>query len=120
MRRGEPDELRHVAVRDYLRGHPDEVVRYAAVKPEIGPLTPRIGSRTSRGRARIVEALEERALGWVRMGARRRRLSHGFYARLHLGDALFDVGLQRLERAELLPAAGDERGVVVASLPGRR
>ena len=54
---------RHLAVRDYLRAHPDEADAYAAEKR-------RVASDTSHrdeyalGKAAFVDALEQRALAW--------------------------------------------------------
>jgi GrpB-like predicted nucleotidyltransferase (UPF0157 family) len=47
---GSADEFRHLALRDYLRAHPDEVARYAALSARSPPGTRRTASPTSRAR----------------------------------------------------------------------
>ncbi|MGH3220513.1 MAG: GrpB family protein [Streptosporangiaceae bacterium] len=61
---GSAQSRRHVAVRDYLRAHPDEARRYADVKREAARLA--AGSRVaySRGKDRYLQALEHTALAW--------------------------------------------------------
>jgi GrpB-like predicted nucleotidyltransferase (UPF0157 family) len=63
---GGEDERRHLAVRDYLRAHPEEAVRYAALKYELVSRHP--GDRLAyiEGKADYVAALERRALAWRR------------------------------------------------------
>jgi GrpB-like predicted nucleotidyltransferase (UPF0157 family) len=58
-------ELRHVALRDYLRAHPEEATRYGEVKRELVALRP--GDRLAyiAGKADHVAALERRALDWL-------------------------------------------------------
>jgi GrpB-like predicted nucleotidyltransferase (UPF0157 family) len=46
-------ELRHVAVRDFLRTHSDDAARYAALKNALVARNPRDRSHTSRARATI-------------------------------------------------------------------
>ena len=60
------DEFRHLAVRDYLRGHPDEAASYAALKREAA-------KRAQQDRLAYIEAkrgyvrdLEARAVKWAR------------------------------------------------------
>jgi GrpB-like predicted nucleotidyltransferase (UPF0157 family) len=62
---GDDDERRHLALRDYLRAHPDEAERYAARKREL--VGDRPGDRLAyiEGKAAYVAALERRALRWV-------------------------------------------------------
>lgn len=59
---GSDHEMRHLALRDYLRAHPDEAARYAEVKREL--VDERPGDRLAyiEGKADYVAALEERAV----------------------------------------------------------
>jgi GrpB-like predicted nucleotidyltransferase (UPF0157 family) len=62
---GSADELRHLAVRDYLRAHPDEVSAYAELKR--GLVARASGDRLAyiAGKDSYVAALERRALAWA-------------------------------------------------------
>jgi GrpB-like predicted nucleotidyltransferase (UPF0157 family) len=62
---GSDHELRHLAVRDYLRAQPGEALRYAEVKRELVAAHP--GDRLAyiEGKAGYVAALEQRALDWL-------------------------------------------------------
>jgi GrpB-like predicted nucleotidyltransferase (UPF0157 family) len=62
---GSEDERRHLAVRDYLRAHPDEVAAYAEVKRGLAARAP--GDRLAyiEGKDAYVAALERRALAWA-------------------------------------------------------
>ena len=62
---GSDDELRHRALRDYLRAHPDEARRYAEVKRGLAANHP--GDRLAYidGKAGYVADLERRALDWL-------------------------------------------------------
>jgi GrpB-like predicted nucleotidyltransferase (UPF0157 family) len=64
-RAGSEDERRHLAVRDYLRAHPDEVVAYAELKRGLVARAP--GDRLAyiTGKDSYVAALELRALAWA-------------------------------------------------------
>ena len=59
---GSEDERRHLAVRDYLRAHPEEAAGYAALKRELAARHP--GDRLAyiEGKEEFVTALERRAL----------------------------------------------------------
>jgi GrpB-like predicted nucleotidyltransferase (UPF0157 family) len=61
---GSGHELRHLALRDYLRTHPDEVAEYAARKRDL--VARNAGDRLAyiAGKDRYVAALERRALAW--------------------------------------------------------
>jgi GrpB-like predicted nucleotidyltransferase (UPF0157 family) len=61
---GGDHERRHLALRDYLRVHPEEATRYAELKRELVALHP--GDRLAyiAGKAAYVAALERRALDW--------------------------------------------------------
>ena len=62
---GSEHELRHLALRDYLRAHPDEALEYGALKRDLVARHP--GDRLAYidGKDRFVAALEERALAWA-------------------------------------------------------
>ncbi len=62
---GSEDERRHLAVRDYLRAHPEEVARYGALKRGLAARAP--GDRLAyiEGKDTYVAALECRALAWA-------------------------------------------------------
>ena len=61
---GSGHERRHLALRDYLRAHPDEVARYADLKRALVARAP--GDRLAYvdGKDEYVAALERRALAW--------------------------------------------------------
>jgi GrpB-like predicted nucleotidyltransferase (UPF0157 family) len=62
---GSEDERRHLAVRDYLRAHSDEVNAYAELKRRLVARAP--GDRLAyiEGKEEYVAALERRALDWA-------------------------------------------------------
>jgi GrpB-like predicted nucleotidyltransferase (UPF0157 family) len=62
---GSEDERRHLAVRDYLRAHPDEAGAYADRKRDLVARAP--GDRLAyiEGKEEYVAALERRALAWA-------------------------------------------------------
>jgi GrpB-like predicted nucleotidyltransferase (UPF0157 family) len=62
---GSEDERRHLAVRDYLRAHSDEVAAYAELKRGLVARAP--GDRLAyiEGKEEYVAALERRALAWT-------------------------------------------------------
>jgi GrpB-like predicted nucleotidyltransferase (UPF0157 family) len=61
---GSAQHRRHVAVRDYLRAHPDEARRYADVKREAARLAAGSREAYSRAKDRYLQALEHTALRW--------------------------------------------------------
>ena len=63
---GSEHELRHVAVRDFLRSHPDEAARYAALKREVVARHPEDRLAYIEDKDGYVTALERRALTWAR------------------------------------------------------
>lgn len=62
---GSAHERRHLAVRDFLRAHPEEAARYAALKRAVAARHP--GDRLAyiAGKDDHVAALEARALVWA-------------------------------------------------------
>lgn len=64
-RAGSEHELRHVAVRDFLRGHPGEAARYAALKREVVARHPQDRLAYIDGKDAYVTALEQRAVAWA-------------------------------------------------------
>jgi GrpB-like predicted nucleotidyltransferase (UPF0157 family) len=65
---GSEHEHRHLALRDYLRGHPDEAAGYAALKRELVATHPEDRLAYIEGKADHVAALERRALEWADHG----------------------------------------------------
>jgi GrpB-like predicted nucleotidyltransferase (UPF0157 family) len=63
---GSEHELRHVAVRDYLREHGDEAARYEALKRELAARHPQHRLAYIAGKEEYVTALERRAVEWAR------------------------------------------------------
>lgn len=63
---GSADELRHPALRDYLRAHRDEAEAYAAVKRELARQGGRDRLAYIAGKRQYVDALEVRALAWTK------------------------------------------------------
>jgi GrpB-like predicted nucleotidyltransferase (UPF0157 family) len=61
---GGEHEHRHLALRDYLRAHPDEVEEYAALKRDLVARYPEDRLAYIDGKDRYVAALEGRALAW--------------------------------------------------------
>jgi GrpB-like predicted nucleotidyltransferase (UPF0157 family) len=61
---GGPHERRHLAVRDFLRAHPEEVAAYAAFKRVIAEQHPGDRLAYMAGKDRYVVDLERRALDW--------------------------------------------------------
>jgi GrpB-like predicted nucleotidyltransferase (UPF0157 family) len=59
---GSDFEHRHLAVRDYLRAHPDEAAAYAALKREVAERHPQDRIAYIEGKDAYVRALEARAL----------------------------------------------------------
>lgn len=62
---GSEHELRHLAVRDYLRAHPEEAGRYAALKRQMAERHPQDRLAYIDGKDEYMAALEERALAWA-------------------------------------------------------
>jgi GrpB-like predicted nucleotidyltransferase (UPF0157 family) len=63
---GGEHEFRHVAVRDFLRSHPDEAACYAALKREVVARHPQDRLAYIDGKDEYVMALERRAVTWAR------------------------------------------------------
>lgn len=70
-RAGSAHEERHLAVRDYLRAHPDEADAYAALKRGLVARRPLDRLAYMHGKASYVVELEQRALYWARERTRR-------------------------------------------------
>jgi GrpB-like predicted nucleotidyltransferase (UPF0157 family) len=62
--RGSTQHRRHVAVRDYLRAHPDEARRYADMKREAARRAAGHRAAYSRAKDQYLQALEQAALRW--------------------------------------------------------
>jgi len=63
---GGPEELRHLAVRDFLRVHPGDAARYAALKRALVARHPEDRLAYIAGKEEHMAALEARALAWAR------------------------------------------------------
>ena len=63
---GGREELRHLAVRDFLRAHPGEAARYAALKQELVARHPEDRLAYIAGKEEHMAALEARGLAWAR------------------------------------------------------
>lgn len=61
---GSHQELRHLAVREFLRSHPEESDAYESVKREAAIAANGERAAYSKGKDAFVHALEERALAW--------------------------------------------------------
>jgi len=62
---GGQEELRHLAVRDYLRAHPGEAARYAELKRRLVARHPQDRLAYIAGKEAFVAALEARAVAWA-------------------------------------------------------
>jgi GrpB-like predicted nucleotidyltransferase (UPF0157 family) len=67
---GSRHELRHLAVRDFLRAHDDEAARYAALKRDVAARHPQDRLAYIAGKDSYVAALEARAVEWAATGPR--------------------------------------------------
>ena len=63
---GSEHELRHVAVRDFLRAHDEEAARYEALKRRVAGRHPQDRLAYIEGKSAYVAALEGRAVRWAR------------------------------------------------------
>jgi GrpB-like predicted nucleotidyltransferase (UPF0157 family) len=63
---GSEHEFRHLALRDYLRGHPDEAARYEALKREAVKRYPQDRLAYIEAKDEYVRGLEARAVKWAR------------------------------------------------------
>lgn len=63
---GSEHEFRHVAVRDFLRTHADEAVRYTALKRQVVARHPQDRLAYIEGKDEYVTTLEARAVAWAR------------------------------------------------------
>jgi GrpB-like predicted nucleotidyltransferase (UPF0157 family) len=62
---GSQQELRHLAVRDYLREHPHEAARYEALKRELVRRHPQDRLAYVAGKDAFMLDLEARAVAWA-------------------------------------------------------
>jgi GrpB-like predicted nucleotidyltransferase (UPF0157 family) len=62
---GSEHERRHIAVRDFLRAHPDEAARYEALKRDVAAHHPQDRLAYIDGKEAYVTALERRAVAWA-------------------------------------------------------
>jgi GrpB-like predicted nucleotidyltransferase (UPF0157 family) len=62
---GSRHELRHLAVRDYLREHDEEAARYAEFKRALAERHPQDRLAYIAGKRPHVDALERRAVAWA-------------------------------------------------------
>lgn len=58
---------RHVAVRDYLRMHPEEAVQYGSLKKQLAAQFPNDIDAYIDGKDLFVKQLEQRALIWKKI-----------------------------------------------------
>jgi GrpB-like predicted nucleotidyltransferase (UPF0157 family) len=63
---GSQHEFRHLALRDYLRGHTDEAARYEALKREAVRRFPQDRLAYIEAKEEYVTELEARAVSWAR------------------------------------------------------
>lgn len=63
---GSEQELRHLAMRDFLRAHRDEAAEYAELKRRLVARSPHDRLAYMAGKQQYVDALETRALAWAR------------------------------------------------------
>lgn len=63
---GSEHEFRHIALRDFLRSHPDEAARYAALKREVVARHPQDRLAYIDAKSEYVTDLERRAGTWAR------------------------------------------------------
>lgn len=62
---GSKDEFRHLAVRNFLRSHPEESLIYARLKRVIAARAPYDRLAYIEGKSAFMEGLEVRALNWA-------------------------------------------------------
>ena len=65
---GSEHELRHPAVRDFLRTHPDEAAGYEALKRGLAARHPQDRLSYIEGKDEYMAGLEARALQWAHLG----------------------------------------------------
>jgi GrpB-like predicted nucleotidyltransferase (UPF0157 family) len=73
---GSHQELRHLAVRDYLRAHPDEAARYERLKRELVREHPQDRLAYVAGKDAFMGELEARAVAWATADPGRAPTSH--------------------------------------------
>jgi len=68
-RAGGLEELRHLAVRDFLRSHPDEAARYGELKRAVVERRPDDRIAYIEGKDKYVKDLQDRAVVWAGVDA---------------------------------------------------
>lgn len=61
---------RHLAVRDYLKSHSEDVIEYGKLKERLAQQFPKDIERYSEGKNNFVQDLEQRAIKWKRKNNR--------------------------------------------------
>ena len=79
------DIQRHIAVRDYLRSHPDTAAEYAALKKKLAAEFPYDNDGYCDGKEEYMKSLEEKALRWQ---SKQNRLSTGISLGICFGAAI--------------------------------
>jgi GrpB-like predicted nucleotidyltransferase (UPF0157 family) len=97
---GSVHELRHLAVRDFLRAHRDEAAEYAELKRAIAARHPNDRLAYVEGKGDYMTDLEARAVAWALSGQRRPGLLHAVEERLEARQQAVDVVQQ--PRARLI------------------
>lgn len=63
---GNPEIERHLAFRDYLRTHPEEVKKYGDLKEELSHRYPYVIESYIKGKEQLVLEIERKAIEWYR------------------------------------------------------
>lgn len=63
---GNPEVVRHIAFRDYLRSHPEVAKQYSDVKQDLANRFPYDAESYINGKAPLVSEIEKQALAWYR------------------------------------------------------
>ncbi len=79
---GSNDEFRHLAVRNFLRAHPEESLIYARLKRVLAARSPYDRLAYIEGKASFMKGLEERALYWANAVAPKERQELWYHVNL--------------------------------------